>query len=98
MTTSLVKRPSEASSPKEQEFFDKLVKISTTYDKTQHQEALKEIEDLRTASKAATGEGHNMKAFERELKRQENRHKMDLFDSGYLKKMDDHKKDGTDQV
>ena len=38
-----------------------------------------------------------MAEFERELKRQENRHRMDGFDSVQIKKMDEEKKEGTDQ-
>ena len=68
--SSLVKRPARIEkNPKEEELFDKLVHISITYNKSQHEEALKEIADLRAASNEAKNEGHDVAEFERELKR-----------------------------
>ena len=95
--TSQVKRPAQTSSPKEAELFDKLVDISQKYNKTQYAEALAAIAELRKESDAAKKSGVDTKVFERELKRQEGRHKMDEFDAASLKKMDDEKKEGTDQ-
>ena len=68
--SSAVKRPTRTEkNPKEEELFDKLVHISVTYSKSQYEEALKEIADLRAASNEAKKEGHDVAEFERELKR-----------------------------
>ena len=77
---SPVKRPPQPTNAKEEELFDKLVAVSLSYNNTQFEGALKAIADLKKEGLIAKKEGHDMKIFERELKRQENRHKMDEFD------------------
>ena len=68
--SSQVKRPTRTEkNPREEELFDKLIHISITYNKSQHEEALKQIADLRAASNEAKKEGHDVVEFERELKR-----------------------------
>ena len=96
--TSKVKRPAQISDEKVDALFDKLEKIATSHDKTQFTEALKAIDELRAEAKETKEAGSDTKDFDRELKRQENRHKMDEMDSKALQKMKDDKKDGTDQV
>ena len=49
-------------------------------------------------AKKAKTDGEDMKHFERELKRQQNRNKMDEFDAIQDKKLADEKKQGVDQV
>ena len=70
--------------------------MSLSFTKLQYEEAFKAVAELRKEGVAAKKEGHEVKAFERELKRQENRHKMDKFDGASLKKMEEEKKEGTD--
>ena len=65
--------------------FDKLVAISVKYSKAQHAEALEALTELREEQRKLEGEGVNLKNFKREITRQENRVKMDEFDSRSVK-------------
>ena len=88
---SKVKKPEQPSCPEEGQLFDKLIALSLKYDKTQFQEALAEIDTLRKESADLKKAGKTMKDFEKELKRQENRHKMDQYDAKALDTMQEEK-------
>ena len=97
---SKVRCPEEYSNPNEKEFFDKLVAISLKYDKTQHEQALNDIDCLKQEAEQAKKRGDvgDMKKFMTEVKRQADRHKMDAMDSNFKKQHEEEKKAGTDQV
>lgn len=93
---SPVKRPTVAIDAKLTALFDKLDDVALKHDKTQFAEALKALENLKLEAKALKDAGVVTRDFDRELKRQENRHKMDEMDSNLLKKMNEEKKEGLD--
>ena len=69
---SPVKRPkytAATANPEESALFDKLVEISLKYDKTQHQEALEAISELRKESELVAAQGVSLKNFAREITR-----------------------------
>ena len=78
---SPVKRPAKAENAEEEKLFDKLVAVSTKYDKTQYDAAIAEIATIKTEAAALKKTGVDTKNLEREIKRQEGRHKMDKFDA-----------------
>ena len=92
----LVKRPQREILAAEDDLFKQLEQICIGFNKDQFKEGLAALTELAEKAKKAKADGMDTKAFDTELKRQQNRTKMDEFDAKQAEKLTEEKKQGVD--